>query len=56
MLILKERSDKVLAEGISSMLKISWDKNSIKQHSSQFTLQEMAIKYLKVYKKIHQND
>ena len=25
MLILKERSDKVLAEGISSMLKISWD-------------------------------
>ena len=50
MLILKERSDKVLAEGISSMLKISWDKNSIKQHSSQFTLQEMAIKYLKVYK------
>ena len=52
MLILKERSDKVLAEGISRMLKIDWQKKKIKQHSTRFTLRKMASNYTNIFKKI----
>ncbi len=52
MLIIKERSDKVLAEGISRMLKIDWKKKKIKQHSEQFTLKKMALSYIKIFKKL----
>jgi glycosyltransferase involved in cell wall biosynthesis len=52
MLLVKERTDKALAKGISDMIKIDWEKEYILAHSKQFSLQNMANHYSSVFEQI----
>tara|TARA_R110001592_G_scaffold246740_1_gene508697 strand:- start:10453 stop:11676 length:1224 start_codon:yes stop_codon:yes gene_type:complete len=52
MLIVNERTDQALADGICRMIEIDWKEKDIQQHSKQFSLENMAIGYSEIFKKI----
>ncbi len=52
MLILTERSNQAMADGIIEMLSKDWDKEYIKQYSKRFSLELMAREYVKVYQEV----
>ncbi len=47
----KSRSDEDLAEAMIEMAQRKWDAMAIKQHAKNFSLENMANKYISVYKK-----
>jgi glycosyltransferase involved in cell wall biosynthesis len=47
----KERSDIALAHAIKTSFSTEWDKDSIKEWSQKFSLENMAKNYIEVYKK-----
>lgn len=52
MILVDERTDETLAEGISKMIDIKWNRDLIKIHAKRFSLDEMAVKYVDLMKKI----
>lgn len=52
MLLEKERDDKTLADGIFKMHTKKWDKSFIQEYAQNFSLEQMAEKYMFVYKNI----
>lgn len=52
MLLVNERSDEALAQGMEKALNICWDREWIKEYSEQFSLDKMALKYHKLYSDI----
>lgn len=52
MLVLKDRSDEALAEGLVQMLRTEWDRDYIKEYAKNFSLEKMAEEYIKVYQEI----
>lgn len=52
MLLVHQRTDEALANGIQKMVSVVWDKNFIQEYSRNFSLEHMAKDYIKVYKKI----
>jgi len=49
-LLLKERTDEALAQGIMEFVSKSWDKEKIKIHSKKFTMAKMATNYINYFK------
>lgn len=54
MLLLNERTDEAVADGMMKMFSIEWDKNAIIQSVARFN-DDIYIKYLEVYKQIIEN-
>lgn len=52
MIILTERSDQALADGIAQSLSREWDREYIEQYAKRFSLEYMAQEYVKVYRKV----
>ncbi|MPN42427.1 hypothetical protein SDC9_189984 [bioreactor metagenome] len=49
MLTVTSRTDKALADGILKLLEKKWDKETIKRHAGNFSLEKMAAQYIAVY-------
>lgn len=52
MITIDRRSDKDLSIGMIKMLENNWDKNYIKSHAENFSLEKMGNEYVKYYKKV----
>ncbi|MBU1370085.1 MAG: glycosyltransferase family 4 protein [Bacteroidetes bacterium] len=52
MLLVNERSDEALANGIENILKIRWDKKLIQEYAQNYSLEKMSSKYISIYDKI----
>jgi len=52
MIVVEDRNDEALAEAMLQMMKQNWDKEKIKRHSQKFSLENMAGKYIDLYRKI----
>jgi glycosyltransferase involved in cell wall biosynthesis len=52
MLLVNNRIDKALADGIENMIKTNWDKKFIQEHAQRFSLEKMAEEYANFYGKI----
>jgi glycosyltransferase involved in cell wall biosynthesis len=48
-MLVNDRSDKALAQGIEKALRTNWDKEWIKEYSKQFSLEKMTEEYHKCY-------
>lgn len=51
MLLSESRSDTELAECILKMAQTKWDRNAIMEHGKHFSLENMAEKYIELYKR-----
>ena len=51
MITIMERTDEALAKGITQMTNKKWNKQIIQLHSQNFSLEQMAQKYIQSYKK-----
>lgn len=49
MMLVNERSDEALAEGIEKALEFDWDREWIRNYGKQFSLERMAEEYHKLY-------
>ncbi len=52
MIICQKRSDKVLAEAITRAMTTEWNREKIKKHAKNYSLEKMAEKYQQVYLEI----
>lgn len=52
MIALTERSDESLAGGIIQMLSKKWDREFIKQHAKNYSLERMAQEYVNIYRTV----
>lgn len=52
MLVLPDRKDETLSQGIVCLSRHQWDNDWIKKYATQFSLEKMADNYIKLYKKI----
>lgn len=50
MLLISERTDEALANGISQILNMEFDKKDIQMHAQQFSLEQMGEKYVDFYR------
>lgn len=50
MLVIAERCDETLMEGMTQMLSKDWDRKYIKQHAKKFSLECMAQEYVSFYR------
>lgn len=52
MLLVNERTDEALALGLTEVINRKWDSGFIKEYAQRFSLEQMAEKYINVYKDI----
>lgn len=52
MVVVKERTDEALAEGMMKIVQTKWDNGYIKEYAQKFSLANMAKQYIAVYKSI----
>ena len=52
MIVVEDRNDKTLAEAMLQMMRQNWNKEKIKRHSQELSLNNMADKYFGLYYKI----
>ena len=52
MILVDERTDEALANGIETTLATEWENNMIKKYAQNFSFEKMAKEYINVYEKI----